>query len=111
MNNRLPIRVTIIDDSREERCAQCGMDCSTTEALAFTREKLRERYGDTVELEYLDLAEPSVRQSHPEFVERVKAPLPVVLIGGMATLAGNIEYRTLVEAIETVKEVGCGQGL
>jgi hypothetical protein len=29
----------------------------------------------------------------------------------MATLAGNIEYRTLVEAIETVKEVGCGQGL
>ena len=77
------------------------------------RQNLRERYADTVELEYIDLAVPAVRERRPDLAARAGAlqPLPVVLIGDIAALAGSIEYRSLVEAIETAREVNSGQGL
>jgi disulfide oxidoreductase YuzD len=100
-----PISVTLFDDSSGEHCLGCG------ERFDLVIERLKERYGDEVVVEYLDLAEPAARLQHQEVVNRVKETglmLPLVAINGVLRLCGGVEYRTIVEAIETQKEVGCG---
>ncbi len=100
-----PISVTIFDDSSSEHCLGCG------ERFELVIEHLKEKYGDEVAVEHLDLAEPAIRLQHQEVVNRVKESglmLPLVAIDGVLRLCGGVEYRTIVEAIETHKEVGCG---
>ena len=102
---KAPISVTIFDDSSSEHCLVCG------ERFELVIEHLKERYGDEVVVEHLDLAEPAIRLQHQEVVNRVKESglmLPLVAINGVLRLCGGVEYRTIVEAIETQKEVGCG---
>ena len=100
-----PISVTIFDDSRSEHCLGCG------ECFELVIEHLRERYGGEVVVEHLDLAEPEIRLQHQDVVNRVEESgllLPVVAIDGVLRLSGGVQYRTIVEAIEAHKEVGCG---
>jgi len=105
---KAPISVTIFDDSSSEHCLGCA------EPFELVIEHLKERYGDEVAVEHLDLAEPAARLQHQEVVNRVKETglmLPLVAINGVLRLCGGVEYRTIVEAIETEKEVGCGEAL
>jgi disulfide oxidoreductase YuzD len=100
-----PISVTIFDDSSSEHCLGCG------EHFELVIQHLKEKYGDEVVVEHLDLAQPATRFQHQEVVNRVKGSglmLPLVAINGVLRLCGGVEYRTIVEAIETQKEVGCG---
>ena len=66
------------------------------------------RYGDEVQVEYLDLAEPQARRHHPEVIEHILGqglPLPLVAINGVPKLSGIFEYRMIVDAIETQREI------
>ena len=101
---RTPLRITIFDDSGGEHCSQCG------ESLELVLEHIRGRYGVGVEVEYLDLAQPEASLQHQGLVHRIRKGelmLPLVAIDGVLRLSGRVEYRTIVEAIETLKEVGC----
>ena len=109
MDRDRPIRVTILDDSRQEHCTQCGSD--PAESVEFAIDQLRTRYGDALALEYVDLAQPGMRERFTRFVEMIEShetPLPLVIVNDMATLAGIPDYRMIMEAIETAREVGDG---
>ena len=102
------IRVTIFDNSEGEHCSSCEVGSSSREAIEFAIEHLKKRYGDEVQIEYLDLAEPQARRHHPEVVEQIVGqhiPLPLVAINGVPRLSGIFEYRMIVDAIETQREV------
>lgn len=106
-----PIRVTIFDDAGEAQCAGCYQVGRSLEEVTFVIAHLKRKYGEGVAVEYVDLAEDL---ENSDVVARIRAqnlPLPVVAIDGVTRLAGNVEYRAIVEAIEAQREVGCGWSL
>ena len=108
MRSQIPIRVTVLDDSRGEHCpAQCGAELFSADSLQFITERLKHRYGERIVLEYLDLAESPA--SNRDLISRIKEhnlSLPLVAVNGVPRCSGGIDYRTIVEAIETLEEVG-----
>lgn len=108
----MAITVTIVDDSRAEHCqAQCGMSCGHDEDMTFTREHLRRRFGPDIEVDLVDLADPTARDRNPDLVKLVEAmsiALPAVVIDGVVRLSGNLEFRAIAEAVEVHREVCSG---
>lgn len=104
-DENVTVRVTIFDHSKEEHCSgYCGVAWSLEE-IAFVTEHLKRKYGDGVEVEYIDLARS---EAPPEIIDRVRTynlPLPVVAINGVLKLSGCVEYRAIMEAIEAQREV------
>ena len=109
MGKRTQVRVTIFDDSREERCsASCGIPESGEEAIQFVTDRLHDMYGNAVQVESFDLAQPLTHRQNAEIVERIRAqnlPLPLVAIDGVPRLSGSIEYRAIADAIEAQREI------
>lgn len=105
----MDILVTILDDSRAERChAQCGMSCHTEEDIAFTRDHLKRRFGQDIDVERLDVADPSIRARNENLLRQVESQgigLPAVAINGVIRLSGNLEFRAIAEAVEVHREV------
>lgn len=103
------IRVTVIDDARAEKCeGSCGLDFSSPGALEEVNRLLKKLYGETVQLEYLDLAETSTSRSHPEIVERIRAEnlaLPLLLIDGNLRISGYFDIYLLQNVIQTEMEI------
>ncbi len=101
----MTVRVTIFDHSKEEHCfGYCGVAWSLEE-IAFVTEHLKRKYGDAVEVEYIDIAGS---KAPPEIIDRIRThnlPLPVVAINGILKLSGCVEYRGIMEAIEAQREV------
>ena len=53
------IQITIVDDSEVEKCdAHCGIDWSSAEAIALASQRIKDRFGDGIKLQYLDLSKP-----------------------------------------------------
>ena len=100
------IRVTIFDHTTMEHCSvRCGVELMEDE-VGFIAEQLKNRYGEGVEVEYIDLAHSP---QHLEMRERIRAqnlPLPVVAINGALRLAGSLQYRAIADAIEALLELG-----
>ncbi len=103
------IRVTIFDHSQEAKCeGHCGLDFSSPEAVDSITELLKKLYGEKVQLDYLDLAEPSISNSHPEIVERIKADnlsLPLLLINGKLRISGYFDIHLLQSVIQAEIEM------
>lgn len=109
MGQRTQVHVAIFDDSRGEHCsAPCGIPESGEEAIQFVAERLHDVYGNAVQVESFDLAQPLTHRQNAEVVERIRAqnlPLPLVAINGVPRLSGSIEYRAIVDAIEAQREI------
>ena len=103
------IQVTIIDDAKAEKCeGHCGLDFSTPQAVEEIAGLLNKLYGETVRLEYLNLAEPSTSRSHPEIVERVRTEnlaLPLLLINGNLRISGYFDIYLLQNVIQAELEM------
>ncbi len=106
------LHITVVDDTRSQQHGGfCGVGCAFPETWGFLRDQLRERYEGTVELEYVDLGQPGVADMHPELERLVSQPnimLPAIAFDGVVRLAGVVDYRTIVEAIEMEWEVRRG---
>ena len=64
---------------------------------------LATRYGDAVQVEYCDLADPKVQAEHQEMFDNIRAkgwPLPVVTIDGSVISLGYVGFWDIVDAIE-----------
>jgi len=101
-----PIRVTIFDNAGETQCTGCYRISRSLEEIAVVIQNLRRKYGDEVEVEYIDLAESPESSDVMEQIRAQNLPSPVVAINGVLRLAGSVEYREIMEVIETLKEVG-----
>ena len=60
------IQVTIVEDSKVEKChAHCGVDWSSVETIALASQRIKDRFGDNIQLEYLDLSKSVARAIVP----------------------------------------------
>ena len=109
MNSKGAARVTIISDSsRLEQCeAQCGLDWASPEVVALAARRVEERFGDRVQLEYLDLSRPAsgdtLGVSRLAGAEDLR--LPLLVIDGRPRVWGQFDIRMLLDAIEAELEM------
>jgi len=103
------IQITIIDDSKGEKCeAHCGVDWSSAEAIALANQRIRDRFGDKIQLEYLDLSKPVANRHSLKLSQEVKnknLSLPLLLINGKPRISGQFDNRLLLDAIEAEAEI------
>ena len=105
MEIRHTIHISIVDDSKAERCnVLCGIDWSSAEAVSLAAERIKDRFGDRVQLEYLDLSKPITNHYHLELSHGIKnknLSLPLLVINGKPRISGQFDFRMLLDTIET----------
>jgi len=65
-------------------------------------------YGDTVQVEYLDVSEPAVQAEYTDLIRQAqehRLPYPLVAIEGQVRLAGGAEYYRIMPLMEEVGAV------
>jgi disulfide oxidoreductase YuzD len=61
------------------------------------------RYGETVQVEYVDLADPAAQVEYAHLtnaIEERSLPFPLVAINGRLRLAGTAAYYQIVPLVE-----------
>ena len=104
-----------MDDSRAEKCAiGCGMDWSLPENMDFARQRTRESFGNSIILDYVDLAKPASSPRISKLQQRLSKnnlPLPVLTINGKPRIYGQFDTRMLLDAIDAEVEINpAGKG-
>ncbi len=106
---RCAIQIAIVDDSKGEKCeAHCGVDWSSVEAIALASQRIKDRFGDKIQLEYLDLSKPMINHHALELSRRIRnknLPLPLLLIDGKSRISGEFDIRQLLNAIDVEIEI------
>ncbi len=106
---RHTIQITIVDDSTGEKCdAYCGVDWSSAEAIALASQRIKDRFGDKIQLEYLDLSKPMTNHRALELNQEVRnknLSLPLLLINGEPRISGQFDIRQLLDAIDAEMEI------
>ena len=109
MEIKQTIRVTIVDDSQGVKCdALCGVDWSSAEAISLATERIKEQFGDKIQLEYLDLAKPITSDHALELSQQVRDKdlfLPLLVIDGQPRISGQFDIRQLMNVIEVEVEI------
>ncbi len=103
------IQITIVDDSKGEKCdAHCGVDWSSVETIALVSQRIKDRFGDKIQLEYLDLSKPVVNRHVLELNQELRnknLSLPLLLISGEPRISGQFDIRQLLDAIDAEVEI------
>ena len=103
------IQITIIDDSKGEKCdARCGADWSSAEAIALASQRIKDRFGDKIQLEYLDLSKPMANRHALELNQKFRSKnfsLPLLLINGEPRISGQFDIRLLLDALDAEVEI------
>ncbi len=103
------IQVTIVDNPKGEKCdVHCGIDWSSAEAISLASERIKDRFGDSIQLEYLDLSQPITNHHALELSQQVKdknLSLPLLVINSQPRISGQLDIRQLMDAIEVEVEI------
>jgi len=103
------IQITIVDDSKVEKCdAHCGVDWSSPEAVTLASQRIKDRFGDRIKLQYLDLSKPVTNHYASAMKQRVrnkKLPLPLLIINDEPRILGQFDIRLLLDAIDAEIEI------
>jgi hypothetical protein len=102
-----PALVTIIYNSQGAGCeGQCGIDWSSTEMVKMVKQRIGERFGETVKLELVDLSSYSPRAIDlKKLIVNESVSLPLLLIGNEVRIPGEFDIRQLLDAIEVEQEI------
>ena len=103
------IQIAIVDDSKGEKCdVHCGVDWSSAEAIALASQRIKDRFGDRVKLQYLDLSKPMPNRHALELTQELRNknfPLPLLVINGQPRISGQFDIRQLLDAIDAEIEI------
>ena len=103
------IQIIIVDDIKVEKCdAHCGLDWSSAEVVTLARQRIKDRFGDRIELQYLDLSQPVTNHYASALKQRVrnnKLPLPLLIINDKPRILGQFDIRLLLDAIDAEVEI------
>jgi disulfide oxidoreductase YuzD len=105
------IQVTIIDNSRQrqEECeAECGIDWSSPEAVALASQRIKDRFGDEIQLAYIDLSKAVANHDALEWNEVIKnknLSVPLLLLNGQLRISGRFDIRQLLDTVEVEIEI------
>jgi len=104
------IQITIIGDSSQGECdAGCGEYWSSPEALALAEQRIKDRFGDKIQLQYLDLPKAVPNHDALEWSEVIKNKnllLPLLIINGQLRISGLFDICQLLDTIEVEIEIG-----
>ena len=103
------MQITVMDDSKAEKCeVHCGIDWSSKEAITLINQRIKERFGGRVKLEYLDLSKPRTGRALElnQLVKDENLPLPLLVINGQPRILGQFDIRHLLDAIDAEMEIG-----
>ncbi len=100
------IQIVIVDDSKVKKCeTNCGVDWSSAEVITLAKQRIKDRFADRVQLEYIDLSEP-ISDRALELSQRIKdLPLPLLVINGVPRISGQFDIRLLLDAIDAEIEI------
>ena len=105
----IAVQVTIVDDSRRKKCDfRCGIDWSSDEVIVQANDRIKDRFGSEIKLDYLDLAEPVTNRRALELSRKAskeELPLPLLVIDGQSRISGEFDIRLLIDAIETELDI------
>ena len=98
----------IIDVTGKKECdASCGEDWSSPDVIALVSQRIKERFGDEIQLEYLNLTEATTDRQTSKWRQAIKnLSVPVLLINSEPRIAGQFSIRQLLAAIEAEIEIG-----
>lgn len=101
------IRVTIVFDSKGERCeAVCGLNWSSDETFATMKQRVKDRFGGIAKLELVDLAKGDPRTAElKERIGKENLSLPLLLINNELRISGEFDARQLMDAVEVEREL------
>lgn len=99
--NKQDIQIVIVDDSKGRKCdTNCGVDWSSVGAITLAKQRIKDRFGDRVWLEYIDLFKP-LSDRALELSQKIKdLPLPLLVINGVPRISGQFDIRLLLDAID-----------
>lgn len=104
------IHITILDDTRKQECdASCGEDWSLPETIALANQRIKDRFGEKVTLEYLDLPGATANQRTLEWDRIIKnknLSLPLLLVNGELRISGQFDIRQLLDVVDAEIEIG-----
>ncbi len=112
MESHRLIQITIVDDSRGEKCeGQCGLNLSSPEERRTMAELLKKLYGDRVGIDYHDLGDSS-----PGCVAGLHLPalmeagfetwqFPLLLVNGKPRISGHFDLRLMQNVIQAEMEM------
>lgn len=97
------LRIEIVTDSTQPLCkVDCGTDWSQPGAIENARSVLKERFGDRVRLEHIDVSRH--RGMRRKLGKGVNFPL--LLADGQIRLSGQFELRQVIDTAEASLEIG-----
>ncbi len=103
------IQIIIIDDSSIKKCdASCGIDWSSAEAIALANQQIKARFGDRVELKYLDLSKTALDHQVLVWQQKIRSKNllpPLLVINGEVRISGQFDIRMLLDTIDTEIEI------
>ena len=66
------IKINIVDDTHQQECdAGCGLDWSSTQTIALASQRIKDRFGDKIELAYLDLYKAKANRETSEWQQEI----------------------------------------
>ena len=103
------IQITILNDSRQEECeAACGIDWSSPEATSLATQRIKDRFGEEIYLEYLDLAKAKANDDILRWNDEIRnrnLSLPLLLLNNQVRISGPFDIRQLMDTIEAEIEI------
>lgn len=104
------IQVTILDDTRKRECdAACGEDWSLPDSIALANRRIKDRFGDRANLEYLDLPGIAANQQTLKWNRLIKdksLSMPLLLVNGELRISGQFDIRQLLDVVDAEIEIG-----
>ncbi len=104
------VTISIIDESGRRDCdIDCGMDWSSPDTVALAARQVKDRFGNEVRLEYLDLASGTDDRQANEWRGAIRErglSVPLLLINGRLRIAGQFDIRRMIDAVEAEMEIG-----
>ncbi|UCB43551.1 MAG: DUF1462 family protein [Dehalococcoidales bacterium] len=104
------VDIKIIDDTSRRDCdAACGTDWSSPEAINLASRQIRSRFGEEMQLEYVDLSRTIPDHAIARWQQTIRErslSVPLLLINGQLRVAGQFDTRQIIDAIEAEIEMG-----
>ena len=104
------LTVIIADDTRKRECdAACGEDWSSPDTFTLACQRIKERFGDSVHMEYLDLTRATADRQALEWSKKLREKnlsVPLLIINGEPRISGQFNIHQLLDAIEAEVEIG-----
>ena len=104
------IQITIINGSIQQECdAHCGEDWSSPETITLAGQRIKDRFGKNVQLEYIDLSKAIANRRASKWSQAINnknLSLPLLLINGGPRISGQFDIRQLLDAIDAEIDIG-----